>query len=335
MRRDESVAVDRGQYQDAVTPWATDAWRDAALAWAERELAAHGLREVGRRTVRLRPWSVAVRMPVEELGAVWFKAGPPEGAFEAALTDALAHWVPGHVLKPIAVDAERGWSLTPDGGRLFRDALDRGGAGLPDWENMLRRFAEVQRELTPFTERMEALGVPNRRVAALPEIFDRMVEENPALGQADRRALLALRPRLADWCTELTAIGVLDSLDHSDLHDGQVFAPEPGRFAFFDWGDAAVSHPFCSLLISARTARERYGPEALPRLRDAYLEPWTGTGPAAAELRRAVTLAWRLGAIGRARSWGRLFAGTSGGASGLGETESARWLRELLTEPPL
>ncbi|MGY3684762.1 hypothetical protein [Streptomyces sp. TE33382] len=49
-------------------------------------------------------------------GAVWFKANPPAGAFEAALTSALSQWVPEHVLEPLAVDVGHGWSLLPDGG---------------------------------------------------------------------------------------------------------------------------------------------------------------------------------------------------------------------------
>lgn len=327
--------MDRGQYPDAVTPWESDTWREAALGWVERELAAHGLREAGERSVRLRPWSVLVRIPVEERGAVFFKANPPASAYEAGLAGALAHWVPGRVPEPVAVDAERGWSLTPDGGPLFRDELNRGAASLADWEDMLRQYAETQRELIPFVGRMKALGVPDLRVAALPEIFDSITVENSALGQADRTALRDLSPRLVDWCAELAGSGIAETLDHSDLHDGQSFVPEPGRFVFFDWGDAAVSHPFCSLLVPARTARERYGPEVVPRLRDAYLEPWTGTGPTATELRRAVSLAWRLGAIGRACSWGRLFPGASGGTGDSGSADAARWLRELLVDPPL
>ncbi|MFD6426492.1 aminoglycoside phosphotransferase family protein [Streptomyces sp. NPDC060198] len=335
MRQDDSTTVDRGQYQDAVTPWETDTWREAALAWVESGLAAHGLRVAGRRSVRLRPWSVLVRIPVEEQGVVWFKANPPASAFESGLTEALSRWVPGQVLKPIAVEAERGWSLLPDGGPLFRDALDRGTAGLPDWQDMLRQYATMQRELTPLAGEMESLGVPNGRVAVLPEVFDRVVGENPALEQEDRKAMRELRPRLADWCAELAGVGIADTLDHSDLHDGQSFFPGPGRFTFFDWGDAAISHPFCSLLIPGRAVRERYGPEVLPRLRDAYLEPWTGGGHTTAELRRAVSLAWRVGAIGRACSWGRLFPGADGGAVDPGGADSARWLRELLVEPPL
>ncbi|MGW2278657.1 aminoglycoside phosphotransferase family protein [Streptomyces sp. NPDC001770] len=266
---------------------------------------------------------------------MFFKASPPASAFEAGLTESLARWIPGRVLEPLAVDSERGWSLLPDGGPLFRDALDRGAAGPAEWEEMLRQYAQTQRELTPHVGRMESLGVPDGRVAALPEIFDRMVEENSVLDQADRAALRDIRPRLAEWCAELAGFGIAETLDHSDLHDGQSFVPEPGRFVFFDWGDAALAHPFCSLLIPGRVIRGRYGPEALPRLRDAYLEPWTGSGHTTAELRRAASLAWRVGAIGRAGSWGRLFPGASGGAARAGDADSARWLRELLAEPSL
>ncbi len=238
------------------------------------------------------------------------------------------------MLRPLAVDPGRGWSLLPDGGALFRDLLDRGPADPGAWEEPLRRYAAMQRALTPYAGRIEALGVPAAHTAALPDLFDRLVAANTALEPAQRRELDALRPRLADWSAELAATGIADTLDHADLHDNQLFAPRPGRFTFFDWGDAAVSHPFCSLLVPARAARARYGPEVLPRLRDAYLEPWTGAGATAAALRRAVSLAWRLAALGRACSWGRVFPGPDGGAGSTGHADSARWLLELLGEPP-
>ncbi|MGW0811970.1 phosphotransferase [Streptomyces viridiviolaceus] len=331
MRHEASVTVDRGRYQDAVTPWEQEAWRTAALGWVEGELAARGLRMTGQRLVRLRPWSVLMRVAVEGRDAVWFKANPPASAFEGALTEALARWVPEHVLEPLAVDARRGWSLLPDGGELFRSVLDREAAGPEAWEELLRQYASMQGALIPYASEIERLGVPSARTTALPDVFDRVVAENSAL-RADQRGRLAeLRPALVDWCAELAALGIADSLDHADLHDGQLFHPRPGRFTFFDWGDAAVSHPFCSLVVPAGRACARYGPAVLPRLRDAYLEPWTGAGRTAAELRRAVSLAWRLGALGRACSWSRLFPS----ADAAGTAEIAGGLLELLTDPPL
>ncbi|MFD4861699.1 aminoglycoside phosphotransferase family protein [Streptomyces atratus] len=328
------MVVDRGQYQDAMTPWEQEAWRNAALGWAERELSAHGLRETGQRRVRLRPWSVLVRMSVVGHSAVWFKANPPASAFEAALTSALARWVPEHVLEPLAVDVDRGWSLLPDGGDLFRDVLNRGPADPRAWEEPLRQYASMQHALVPHAEEIELLGVPSARTTALPDVFDQLIAENTALQADDLTRLHEFRPRLVDWCMELAGMGIADSLDHSDLHDGQLFNPEAGRFTFFDWGDAAVSHPFCSFLVPARRAREQFDAGVLPRLRDAYLEPWTGDGRTTVELRRAMTLAGRLGAIGRACSWGRLFPGAAGTAADTtGAAESAKWLLELCTEP--
>ncbi|GAA3381462.1 aminoglycoside phosphotransferase family protein [Streptomyces racemochromogenes] len=342
MQPDARETADRGDFPRAVTPWDRPDWRVEALRWAADALAAHGLAENGPREVRLRPWSVLVRFSVGGSGPVWFKANPPAGAFEAGLTRALADWVPGSVLRPLAVDAARGWALLPDGGPLLRQTLDedRRGGGPRAWEAVLGRYAELQRSLLPHTPEIEALGVPGARTAALPGILDRMAEENTALDDTDRRALHALRPRFADWCAELAGAGIGDTLDHCDLHDAQVFTPEPGRYTFFDWGDACVTHPFCSLLVPGRAAARRYGPDVLPRLRDAYLEPWTGAGRTPGELRRAARLAWRLAAIGRVSAWGRFFpAGprdADGGAAGdTGDADRARWLRELLNRPPL
>ncbi|MFE4412662.1 aminoglycoside phosphotransferase family protein [Streptomyces sp. NPDC093064] len=336
MRDQTSMTVDRGGYQDAVTPWEEAAWRDAALEWVDGRLAERGLRAAGELRVRLRPWSVLVRVPVEGRDAVWFKANPPDSAFEGPLTAALARWAPRYVLEPLAVDPGRAWTLLPDGGELLRTVLDDGRAGPRVWEDLLRRYAGLQHTLVPHARRIELLGVPGARTRALPDLFDRVLAESSALRPDDRRRLDGLRPRLVAWCEELAAVGVPDSLDHADLHEGQLFQPEPGRFIFFDWGDAVVSHPFCSLLVPARSARNRHGPEVLPRLRDAYLEPWTGAGRTRAELTRAVALAWRLAALARACSWGRVFPPASGGGADTpASAESARWLLELFNEPPL
>ena len=329
-----AMTVDRGRFGHAVTPWEQPVWREAALGWAERGLARHGLRETGPREARIRPWSVLVRFRTgtADRDAVWFKASAPAAGFEAALGGALADWVPEHVMAPLAVDPERGWCLLPDGGPLFRGVLDRGDAGLGDWLAAVGQYARMQRALTPYADRMTELGVPSARTRHLPEIFDGLVGTNPTLAPEARDSLRARRPLLLDWCAELDAIGVPDSLDHCDLHDGQVLAPGDGRFTFFDWGDAAVAHPFASLLVPARDVRERYGAEAVTAVRDAYLEPWTDLGVPFAELRRAATLAVRLAALSRAVSWFRLFPGTP--AADCHEA-SAYWVEELFAAPDL
>ena len=318
------MQIDRGRYANACTPWEDPAWRATALDWLDQQLAVHDLRETGPRRVRLRPWSVIIRVAADR--PVWFKANPPGSRFEAALSEALSRWAPEHVLTPYAVDAVRGWSLLPDGGPLLRDLP----ADPRDWEELLSQYADLQRALVPHADELVGLGVPDARLAALPGIYDETIATNQTLTATDRVRLHTLRPRLLDWCAALAAIGIADSLDHADLHDGQILVPGPGRFTFFDWGDAAVSHPFCSLLVAAERAADRHGSDVIPRLRDAYLEPWTADGHTAAELRRATDLAWRLGQFGRAASWGRLFPDAHPGSTPVGDAERAAALLKLM-----
>jgi hypothetical protein len=330
---DEADIVERGRYEGAATPWDAAPWRRAALDWAGEALTARGLRESGRRTVRLRPWSVLVRLPLEGGGACWLKANPAGSAFEGVLSQALARWVPDRVLHPLAVDAARGWTLLPDGGPLVLGVLDRldAPAGRRLWEEVLGRYAETQRTLTPHVPALAALGVPAAPTRTLPEVFERLLA-SARMPRETQARLEALRPDIEEWAGELGALGIADSLDHGDLHEKQVLYPAEGRLLFFDWGDALLSHPFTSFYVPAHAARERYGAEALPRLRDAYLEPWTGGGTGAAALRRGLALGARLGVLGRAASFGRLFPGNSEG--GMAQAQG-RWLGELLGEPLL
>ncbi|MFD8808569.1 phosphotransferase [Streptomyces sp. NPDC059597] len=330
MRLDTPTDVDRGAYPDAVTPWDQEDWRREALDWVGERLTGHGLRASGTPSARVRPWSLLMRVPVDGDGTVWFKANPPASRFEAPLTAALADWVPGRVLRPLAVEAGRGWSLLPHGGPLLRTVLETEPVEPRAWEDLLQQYATTQRALVPHTDAIERLGVQRIRTTELPTLFDALLAASGSLEPADRARLTALRPRLVDWCAELAALGIPDSLDHADLHEGQVFRPEPGRYTFFDWGDAVVSHPFNSLRVPGRQVEQRYGAEVLPRLRDAYLEPWTGDGHTAAELRRAARIAWRLGVLGRVRSWGGVFPSATPLTAVLG----GRALLELLEEPP-
>lgn len=134
----------------------------------------------------------------------------------------------------------------------------------------------------------------------------------------------------------LAASPVPASLDHSDLHDYQVFVTD-GRYTFFDWGDASIGHPFTSLLVILRAAAARHGlaagPAALGRLRDAYLEPWTAERPAP-ELRHDARLAIRLGAISRALSWQRAFPQAAPRVRQDQGRSVAYWLTRLLEPDP-
>jgi hypothetical protein len=328
--------IDRGDWPDAVTPWGDAAWRRAVEEFTAEGLTAHGLRPAGRRTVRLRPWSVLMRIPTDDGAHVWFKANPPASRFEAPLGRTLHRRVPGHVLRPLAVDADRGWSLLPDGGPVLDDVL--AGADAREatrvWEEVLPRYAQLQQALTGHTAELAAAGVPGARTTELPGLLDRLLARNAAhLDAAERARLEAARPWIAEAGEELAALGIEDSLDHSDLQGGQILCPEPGRYTFFDWGDAGLTHPFCSLLVTSRVFRRRFGDRTLPRLRDAYLDAWTAPGRTRGDLRHGLDLALRLAALTRAAAWGRLFPGNAqAGVTPGGRPAAAQWLLRVLED---
>jgi hypothetical protein len=165
---------------------------------------------------------------------------------------------------------------------------------------------------------MVALGVPDLRPAALPGhladlLADEpvlMVDEPDGITSADLARLRAEQDRFAQWCDELAATGVASSLQHDDLHDANIFAPYDGAgpYRVFDWGDASVAHPFTTLLVTLRVVAH-FGklPDGAPellRLRDAYLEAWTGEHDRSMLL-EACRLALLTGPLGRALSYRR------------------------------
>jgi hypothetical protein len=235
----------------------------------------------------------------------------------------------------LAIDAERGWSLLPDGGQTLRST----GADLAEWTEMLRQYGELQRETVPLAGDLLAMGVPDHRPSTMPSLLAGLLSRPDELriGEADGLSaqtyarLQSSLPEFTEWCAELEVAGVPPMVQHDDLHDANVFV-DGERLIFFDWGDASVSHPFCSLLVTLNAASHRFelapGDPALLRLRDSYLEPWTERHDRE-DLIRAVSLAVKVGTVGRALAWRRALTGSGAAAwRDYGEAVPG-WLAEL------
>jgi hypothetical protein len=299
----------------AMNRWRDREWLGRAAAWATNRLAERGHSLVGEpEQTYVRPWSTLLRLPTRD-GVFWFKANAIGTAHEGPLIETLARCAPDHVLRPLAIDVREGWLLLPDGGLTLRVAQG-GETDIAHWEEILTDHAQLQRKAAPHADELAALGVPDVRPERLPEIRADLLDDIAALrvGRADgltteqRRQLRADSDRYAGLCAELAAIGIPASVNHDDLHDNNVFVPAQagGHYQVFDWGDASVAHPFAVLLIALRVAAHLHnvgpGDPALLRLRDAYLEPWTGEFDRTS-LVQAVRLALRVGGVSRALSY--------------------------------
>ena len=272
--------------------WNDPAWQKTADAWVTARLAALGTPSTGPiERFRVRPWSVTHRTRTAA-GPRWFKANVTSCRYEAALADALSRIAPGATLPPLAVDTDRGWLLTADAGPTLREVPSSP-------EIMLQRYAELQLTVAPHAPGLLALGVPDQRVTRLPALLATTLAD-PRIRDAVNPAVLTMTTRFGEWCAELAADGLPPTIQHDDLHDGNVFAD----LRFFDWGDASIAHPFGSLLVAFNVLHDAPAPADLPRLRDAYLEPWSAHADMPT-LRRSATLACRVTRLSRALSWQR------------------------------
>ena len=272
--------------------------------WLDERLAAAGLRRIGEITCpHDRPWST-VHTAQTTGGPVWLKAPGPGTVFEVALYDLLARVTPEWVLRPIAVDLDRGWVLLPDGGTTLgesgTDVVDGLVAVLP-------RYGMLQRDLAPHTGALLSFGVADMRPAVMPDRFDEAVAAVTAQTGDPLDEVRAMRPVHAERCARLAASPVPASIDHNDLHPWNVFA-HGDHARFYDWGDAVVAHPFASMLVPAAVVRRHLGagPDdpAVRRIRDAYLEVWSDLAPRR-ELVAELELACWVGKVARTLVWDR------------------------------
>lgn len=311
----------------------------SADTWIEACLVARGRRIAGPNAcVHLRAWSTVWRIPTTD-GAAYFKLCSPALAHEPALTETLARWRPDCIVDCLGADPARGWLLLDDAGVTLRTQITT-PADLTLWEPILGTLAELQIELVPRAAEIDALGALDRRpghlAAQIALLLDNdealMLDQPDGLTGEDRTRLRRLLPGIGALAAELGEAGIPESLHNEDFHDANIFVRD-GRVRLSDWGEAGVSHPFSTLLVCLRSAAWRLnlpgdGPE-MARLRDVYLDRWTGHAPRPALL-EAFTLAGRMGMLCRALTWRQVLAPFGLSASADDRSSVPGWLQEFL-----
>jgi len=263
----------------SVPPWLDPEWRAGADGWIGEQLGRIGLEPSGAfDQVHERPWSTVIRVPTEA-GNVFFKAVAPTLRHEAALTALLGARRPDCIPPPLAVDSARGWLLLEDGGQTLRELIET-ERDLSRWHDVLPLYAGVQLDLMGDLAELLALGVPDLRLEVLPAKVEEVLGAVVDLPDGERRRFEASLPWVRNACQELAAAGIPETIQHDDLHDGQVFVRD-GRYLLLDWGDACVSHPFFSLSVTldgviAWGVDDVEDSEPTEPFRDAYLEPFRG-----------------------------------------------------------
>jgi len=277
--------------------WCDRSWLAGAHAWVDARLADAGLRRTGEAEQKhVTLWSTVIRIPTDR-GDVWFKANDESMRHESGVVELLAAEVPDLVPPLLADDTERGWLLMADAGEWLRTVSPREGH-LDHWLEVLPAYAVAQLAMAPHVDALLALGVPDRRLPTLPAAYVALMDEVDAEPRFREAA-----GRVDDLVGQLASYGIDETLNHDDLHDGQVFVKD-GRVLVMDWGDACISHPFFTLSVTLEGVLSwglddvEDSVDTTPFL-DAYLAPFRERydGDLAEAARLAMRLGWACRAV--------------------------------------
>lgn len=253
-------------------PWLesnTVDWEDRVDAWLTGVLNAEFQREVHRQY----PWS-AVHLVLTPSDRYFFKAPAPSGKHEYGLISELAlHW-PDILPQPVSGNRKEGWLLLPDYGRALK-TLDNTDARLTYWERLLPIYAEIQITAARKIQTFKHLGVVNRQPSLIGSMLRNVLEEDLEMDPTEKARALQSVSGLEDVCGALAETPCSTTIDHGDLHDGNLFLAGD-RLCLLDWGDANLTHPFCSMLMMFHAMNHwpEYENHDFRRLKEAYLEPW-------------------------------------------------------------
>ena len=208
------------------------------------------------------PWSTVWRTE----DGLWLKKPKGMWRFEVPLTVALASRWPDRV--PEVVDHGEDWFSTRDAGTRIHEED-------PLWLDAVRRYVELQQGEVAHVEEHLAAGVPDLRLARLPEL----------LADIEEPRLRAFRPRFEELCDELASRGIPETIQHDDLHQYNVYVRD-GQTRIMDWGDSCVSHPYFSLVATLRHVPDN-------GISRAFMDAWGGDD-------ETLALALRVGRIAHA-----------------------------------
>jgi hypothetical protein len=281
---------------------------DKISHWASTVLIGKGYQlQSAPEIVQQTPWSSVRRLPTAD-GDIYLKQTPPLLSLEPELIQILRTQFNAPVPDIIAVNTDLHCFLMKDAGKPYYDF--KNGATRLQWiTNAIQDYHYIQDSCVPHTSDLITLGVPDWRLTQLPALYEQLIQQEALLIE-DGIRLSALRqlPRLTatcvSLCEQLSSFNLPETLDHCDLHGGNVLIDAASsRTTLIDWGETVITHPFFSRTALLQNLVDYYGFEE-QELQSLCFETKALTGKA---LQTAIQLAKKLEPVYAALAFYRLF----------------------------
>lgn len=232
-------------------PWAIAGWQTEAEDWITAQV-----KDLKRGAIQsiepIKSWSISFVLRVKtESSILYFKATRdlPLWVNEGLFQTRFAEMYPGQIPVPVAMNIPEGWMLLDDFGESLGDE-----ASLELQMRMLQDFAHMQLDSSDRIDQLLAASCKDRRLNLLASELESLVMDDVIFEpvEPDKRALLRAKfraslPRFNNLINKLDALPIPPTIVHGDLHAGNVVLRED-RITFFDWTDAAISHPFVDMI---------------------------------------------------------------------------------------
>ena len=253
-------------------PWAIPGWHAEVEHWITNQVA-----RLGRGAILsiqpVKSWSISCVLKIAtETGILYFKVPRDLPLFvnEGVVLARLAELYPDRLPIPLAFAPEQRWILLDDFGGSPSDE-----ATLDQQAHLMQDFARMQIDSSRKIEALLAGGCKDRRLdVLLSQIKPLLDDELILLDPEERGNLKQITPRLKTLTTELFSLPIPPTLLHGDLHTGNVIL-HGNSFLYFDWTDAAVSHPFFDMIHIFMEKDEA----KKTALQEAYLLAWEENYP--------------------------------------------------------
>jgi hypothetical protein len=283
---DETSSIERSTIGKLLNDGATGrgtfsrfGWTEEALNWVSTEAGLDREQFTGDvKQFNAGAACALVRFGRKDALPIWFKSVGDESSREFQITTTLARLFPQYL--PRLVASREDWNAwwMEDAGQPLDDVRS------PEiLHHVVLILAELQKASIRFGSALLVGGCSDQRTSTLRARIPQMMEY---IHEAMASRNLSHTPRLAadriqeigssldEACLRLEALGIPDTLIHSDLSFENILVG-PRRSVFTDWAFASVGHPFLNYEhLRVQIAQETRTGRCVPRLAEIYWKSW-------------------------------------------------------------
>jgi hypothetical protein len=252
---------------------------ELSITWAINTLKAKAFNLDNTFTpVRLRHWSNVYHAQTSK-GMVFLKVASPPFHVEVKLLPYLAEQFPT-LPKVIACNQELQCILMQDAGSPLYPLLKK-DFQLNFVKQALKKYANIQQNVSTHIDTLIDLGVPDRRLHTLPSQYLALLENtdfliHDGLSLQEISQLKTQHFKVQQLCDALAHYNIPETIEHGDFTVNNMLINKQHEIIINDWGDAVVTHPFFSLYYFLDDALEDYETSLWSSVKNTVEETYIG-----------------------------------------------------------